>query len=577
MAEVTATLCTEAHIARLSRNADNTKITDAQRESIRTVLGLLTKTWEEECVLPSAPCAPPVSTPTPSLNSSGSSPVPPASGPNPATTLVRGLEEFYYCAATVPTKGKLQQLPNLEAKPSSLLHLAAKVSVHHKDYCSPRCLVRTLYSTKWDVTKTYESLLRTMLWRHQHLPRYWTDEEVRSCVRMRYMDWYGVTKPISSGSANEAAAALSEARYVILHLRAHYNDITLTPEDRCRYVLIALEKGVSYMRSMYHGSQRRIVEAYAAQRPDEPFILHDAELVAAAKKAAKSPAPTPAGSPTKALPPKIPDAALRILEECVRGEITESQAKAAAAALAAASAASPAASSSPPPAPIAPHECIGEEELIGGTDQMVMLMDETNASSDNMDTKFLRFMAPILNSHYAERLAQCCVVNPTFMTSLCVSIIKLFVDDRTKSKLHLFDVPPMAMDEFLAENKLSWPGRTALNPKLVAAGEATAAERLAEAGLNLTPKEQQKREKERRKAREKRAKDLKYEDVVYPCDEVIALLGIENTPIKYGGRMLPISPNQYESWFHSVPPFSDPSQRDAERTREAARVISLKK
>ena len=70
-----------------------------------------------------------------------------------------------------------------------------------------------------------------------------------------------------------------------------------------------------------------------------------------------------------------------------------------------------------------------------GIEQWNMIVDETDKEMKHMDTKFLSHVAPIMGSHYVERLHRCYIINPGVLTSMVLGAIKLFVDDRTSCKL----------------------------------------------------------------------------------------------------------------------------------------------
>jgi hypothetical protein len=70
-----------------------------------------------------------------------------------------------------------------------------------------------------------------------------------------------------------------------------------------------------------------------------------------------------------------------------------------------------------------------------GVEQWNMIVDETDKEMKHMDTKFLTHVAPIIGSHYVERLHRCYIINPGVLTSMVLGAIKLFVDERTSDKL----------------------------------------------------------------------------------------------------------------------------------------------
>jgi hypothetical protein len=75
-----------------------------------------------------------------------------------------------------------------------------------------------------------------------------------------------------------------------------------------------------------------------------------------------------------------------------------------------------------------------------GVEQWVMVVDETDKGWGHNDNKFLSHLGPMLFNHYVERLHCCYVVNPGIITSACLKLIFLFIDERTKSKVKLVKV-----------------------------------------------------------------------------------------------------------------------------------------
>lgn len=72
-----------------------------------------------------------------------------------------------------------------------------------------------------------------------------------------------------------------------------------------------------------------------------------------------------------------------------------------------------------------------------GVEQWNIVVDETGRGSEHTDNKFLSHIAPILTSHYAQRLHRCYVVNPGLMTRMIYGIVKMFLDDGTTSKIKM--------------------------------------------------------------------------------------------------------------------------------------------
>lgn len=72
-----------------------------------------------------------------------------------------------------------------------------------------------------------------------------------------------------------------------------------------------------------------------------------------------------------------------------------------------------------------------------GVEQWNIVVDETGRESKHTDSKFLSHIAPILTSHYAQRLHRCYVVNPGLMTRMIYGIVKMFLDEGTTSKIKM--------------------------------------------------------------------------------------------------------------------------------------------
>lgn len=72
-----------------------------------------------------------------------------------------------------------------------------------------------------------------------------------------------------------------------------------------------------------------------------------------------------------------------------------------------------------------------------GVEQWNIVVDETGRGSEHSDNKFLSHIAPILTSHYAQRLHRCYVVNPGLMTRIIYGVVKMFLDEGTTSKIKM--------------------------------------------------------------------------------------------------------------------------------------------
>jgi hypothetical protein len=70
-----------------------------------------------------------------------------------------------------------------------------------------------------------------------------------------------------------------------------------------------------------------------------------------------------------------------------------------------------------------------------GVERWVMVVDESGKEWKHMDNSFLSSVTPVVFANYVERLHKAYVVNPGTLTSMAITVIKLFVDDRTKAKL----------------------------------------------------------------------------------------------------------------------------------------------
>jgi hypothetical protein len=111
-----------------------------------------------------------------------------------------------------------------------------------------------------------------------------------------------------------------------------------------------------------------------------------------------------------------------------------------------------------------------------GVEQWNIVVDETGRGSEHTDNKFLSHIAPILTSHYAQRLHRCYVVNPGLMTRMIYGIIKIFLDEGTTSKIKMVSskkdkklgvhyVPELLQDIGAANIPLEYGGT--LQPRLL--------------------------------------------------------------------------------------------------------------
>ena len=72
-----------------------------------------------------------------------------------------------------------------------------------------------------------------------------------------------------------------------------------------------------------------------------------------------------------------------------------------------------------------------------GVEQWNIVIDESHRTSKTTDNKFMASVAPILTTHYAQRLYRCYVINPGWMTSVAYAVIKMFLDEGTTSKIKM--------------------------------------------------------------------------------------------------------------------------------------------
>lgn len=70
-------------------------------------------------------------------------------------------------------------------------------------------------------------------------------------------------------------------------------------------------------------------------------------------------------------------------------------------------------------------------------EQWNIVVDESDRGSKHTDNKFLSQVTPMLTSHYAQRLHKCYVINPGWMTSIAFSVLKIFLDEGTTSKIKM--------------------------------------------------------------------------------------------------------------------------------------------
>jgi hypothetical protein len=69
-----------------------------------------------------------------------------------------------------------------------------------------------------------------------------------------------------------------------------------------------------------------------------------------------------------------------------------------------------------------------------GVERWCIIIDETAKEWKHTDNSFLSSVTPVVFSHYVERLNKAWLVNPGMLTSAAVSVVKLFLDDRTRNK-----------------------------------------------------------------------------------------------------------------------------------------------
>lgn len=172
-----------------------------------------------------------------------------------------------------------------------------------------------------------------------------------------------------------------------------------------------------------------------------------------------------------------------------------------------------------------------------GVEQWNLIVDETDKTSDNVDSKFLQLVSPVLFSHYVERMNKCYIVNPGILTAVVLKIVRMFLDDHTNAKIITID-----------SKKEKIP--VGLTPAEAAAGSPAAvtsptSEEPASPATPATPASPKSSS-----SSSKKNKPETY--TIWRCPQLIAELGEENVPEAYGGTRKWPSLEQYKAWFHSV-------------------------
>jgi len=142
-----------------------------------------------------------------------------------------------------------------------------------------------------------------------------------------------------------------------------------------------------------------------------------------------------------------------------------------------------------------------------GIEQWNMIIDETDKEMKHMDNKFVKQISPILFGHYVERLRHCYIINAGVLTKAVLAIVKLMMDDRTKTKIHSYST----------EKAYKVPGD----------------------------------------------KSTKF----YHVPKLLAALGPENTPTEFGGTMQPMGKEEYAKFYNAI---DIPSPVDVEHAKDAA-------
>lgn len=137
-----------------------------------------------------------------------------------------------------------------------------------------------------------------------------------------------------------------------------------------------------------------------------------------------------------------------------------------------------------------------------GVEQWNMIIDETDKEMRHMDNKFIGQISPVLFGHYVERLKSCYIINPGWLTQAVLTVVKFFMDERTKHKIH------------------SYYGDKSPTPPPQG----------AEASDPNAPK-----------------------FFHCPVPKLVGELGEENTPVEYGGTKVIRNRDEYGAWFNALP------------------------
>jgi hypothetical protein len=190
------------------------------------------------------------------------------------------------------------------------LHSEGETGNWLRSWLSPVCQRRYIVANNWSVPNAYEALLRSVWWRCQNVPVIVPPVSAhQACVNTRYMEWVSFDR---EGRPN-------------LFIKSRNADLDISREDRTRFMIYMMEKGVSLMKERYSGR--------------------------------------------------------------------------------------------------------------AGVERWNIIIDEKSKEWKHMDNSFLSTVTPVVFANYVEHLNRAYVLNPGTLTSMAISAIKLFVDDRTKAKM----------------------------------------------------------------------------------------------------------------------------------------------
>mmetsp|Transcript_46223 Transcript_46223/g.142549 ORF Transcript_46223/g.142549 Transcript_46223/m.142549 type:complete len:208 (-) Transcript_46223:27-650(-) len=69
-----------------------------------------------------------------------------------------------------------------------------------------------------------------------------------------------------------------------------------------------------------------------------------------------------------------------------------------------------------------------------GVERWCIIIDETSKEWKHTDNSFLSSVTPVVFSNFVERLNKAIIVNPATLTSAAISVVRFFLDERTKNK-----------------------------------------------------------------------------------------------------------------------------------------------